>query len=75
MSKQITYFCDECFIQKKETNHWFSISLIYKAQTNKETQQFIVTLGLVEKDTHVCGTECLLKKITKLLASVGEESK
>lgn len=63
--KQTTYTCDECGTTKKETNHWFSLL----DSGIGDLPSLVIYQSLVDEDEvlHVCGTECLLKRITKLL--------
>lgn len=55
--------CDNCGVQKKESNHWFTVT--------KDGEGIIIRRmhqeDLSEEEQHICGETCLEKTILKMI--------
>lgn len=70
MAKVDTFACDVCGTQKKTTNHWLIFSP-YKSDGDRDAfqvQQWDVERANYNWVTHVCGAECLGKKVAQFVA-------
>lgn len=71
--ESIKYTCDECGVEKRESNHWFRL---FTTKTNNLPDTVFVasTWNIAElpdteifKEQHLCSESCLLKKISSLV--------
>ena len=78
MSQQVTYTCDECGRPKEGVNHWFKVmGPIFIDDANDEMKPSIAIVPFDADDEkldhisnrvgHVCGVECAIKKVSKVL--------
>jgi hypothetical protein len=65
MAKLTSWTCDVCGVQKHEMNHWF----VYHVGKTFE-------LGCWDEAEelwgHLCGEQCVLKKVAEVMGSLGK---
>lgn len=66
MAKIDTYACDVCGKQKQETNHWFYVARSASNPGGIFTVYHWQDDMNIEFCVHLCGMECLLKKVAEL---------
>jgi hypothetical protein len=68
--KVVTYKCDACETVKKETNHWFGIRLHRDLGTIVIMPFSKIPEDVMEEFEHVCGGECLLKRVDAMAVAL-----
>lgn len=70
MSKVNTYACDICGVQRKETNHWLTFSVFTDDQQKQgfQVQQWDDKRADFSWVTHLCGAQCLGKKVAQFVS-------
>jgi hypothetical protein len=61
------YCCDVCGKDKGETNHWFAVWAINEMEFRVLPWQEAVEASSLEKCQHICGEECLHKRLSQWL--------
>lgn len=69
------YICDECGTQKKESNHWWVLTLRGRSYNGSEFVNAFVLLPWEEPDAmgvraHLCSESCATKALSKWMASL-----
>lgn len=64
--------CDVCGTEKKKTNHWFTLRVVF--EVNSAVREIVISKGLNfpqsakdVRDYEICGETCLLRKISALI--------
>ena len=65
--KQIVFTCDVCGRQKQESNHWFTVQI--RPGIFFDVRYWARGDALQENILHICGEECLHKKLNEFLQS------
>jgi hypothetical protein len=69
--KSETYTCDECGKQKQESNHWWILSQVARAQLGPCFSLLPMNLiGRVESgiSEHLCSESCAIKALSKWMS-------
>jgi hypothetical protein len=56
--------CDGCGSEKKEANHWFTVS-IFEGTLRIQRLETAMRAGLTEDMEIICGQECVAKKVSE----------
>lgn len=62
-----TIICDSCGVVKKETNHWFTMEMGQALVIRPSHMP--VTPGTDRTILDICGSACVIKKVSEYLAS------
>ena len=70
MSRQTSITCDQCGVQKKESNHWWSIEIMNGEFRSLQIRAFILSVKTVltehpERHLDICSEECAHRLLGK----------
>ena len=74
MAKVESYQCDVCGKQKGEVNHWWLATLDHPEELTLGTWPKLPGEYPVEGAFHLCGSECVIKKVNEFLQANGRSA-